>query len=304
MMDPIARAFYEFRFEREFSSRKADEFQALFSSIMEKRYPSDFVRVRPWGKDGDQKCDGYLRSKRMLFQCYAPIKPRAAVCVAKIDEDFAGALMHWREHLDAWVFVHNACDGLSPQVIAKLLNLAKSHASIVVAHWGFEELRQEAMALSELHLASLLGPAPTRGGMTALALNDLVPVLDHIGRLAPSKEPDLRPVPGDKLQRNLLSDAAGHLLLAGMGRADLVGKYFKLQPTLQDQVAEAFRRKYRELRDTGVHPDEIFAELQRFAGGAFISSPSQQCGVLACLAFFFEKCDIFERPESAGELSS
>ncbi len=39
---------------------------------MEKRYPADFLRVRPWGSEGDRKNDGYLRSERILFQCYAP----------------------------------------------------------------------------------------------------------------------------------------------------------------------------------------------------------------------------------------
>ena len=157
-MDDLSRAFYEMKFEREFLTRKADEFQDFFSSVMEKRYPADFVRVRPWGNVGDQKNDGYLRGRRMLFQSYAPNDMVAAICIAKISKDFCGALPHWQAHFDTWVFVHNSKKGLGPGVTKVLLDLGKAHAPLIVTQWGFEELRQEAMALGEAELASLLGP--------------------------------------------------------------------------------------------------------------------------------------------------
>jgi hypothetical protein len=73
LMDYITLAFYELHFRNAFLERGGDAFQDLFSMIMEKRYPSgDFQRVRPWGIEGDRKNDGYLQSKRVLFQCYAP----------------------------------------------------------------------------------------------------------------------------------------------------------------------------------------------------------------------------------------
>jgi len=299
-MDELARAFYELKFELAFVRRKADEFQDFFSSLMEKRYAADFIRVRPWGNVGDRKNDGYLRTRRMLFQCYAPNELEAAKCVAKLNEDFAGALPHWQAHFDTWVFVHNSHEGLGPDVTKALLDLGIAHAPLVVTHWGFEELRQEAFQLADAELASLLGWAPTRPGMIALGMADLVPVLDQVARLAPVIDPDLRPVPADKLQRNMLSPAVESLLKAGMSRADLVRKYFKLKPTLQDQIAESFRSRYAGLRATE-SPDTIFAELQRFAGGNLVPEPGTQNAVLAVLAFFFEECDIFERPDPLPE---
>lgn len=297
-MDVVARSFYELSFKVAFMERKADEFQDFFSSVMEKRYPADFIRVRPWGKIGDRKNDGYLRSRRTLFQSYAPNDMRAPECIAKINEDFNGALPHWKEHFSIWVFVHNSMLGLGPDVTATLLVLDQKHTDLTVTQWGFEELRQEAMKLLEPDLASLLGPAPSRQGMIELGLADLVPVLDHVIRLAPVPDPDLRPVPADKLQRNLLSDSVAALLRLGMSRVDLVKKYFTLKTTLQDQLAESFRSKYRELRSSSASPDDIFTGLQRFAGGELVPSPVRQNAILATLAFFFEECDIFERPET------
>jgi hypothetical protein len=299
-MDRLTRAYYELAFKVAYMEKNGDEFQDFFSTIMEKRYLSDFARVRPWGNVGDRKNDGYLKSQRKLFQCYAPLKIVASECISKIDEDFAEALPHWQRFFDVWVFVHNSRQGLGPDVLTKLLTLEAQNKGVAVKHWGFEELRREAMQLDEHELASLLGPAPSHKGMIELGLQDLGPVLDHIARLPPTEAPDLRPVPANKLQLNMLSDAVGSLLRAGMTRADLVRKYFKLKPKLQDQIAESFRTKYGELRATAATPDDVFTGLQRFAGGDNVSAASRQNAVLAALAFFFEECDIFERPDPTG----
>lgn len=117
----------------------------------------------------------------------------AKQCVAKISEDFEGALPYWKAHFDTWVFVHNSRDGLGPEVTKKLLNLGRLAHPLNVTSWGFEELRLEAMALGDADLPSLLGPAPSRAGMIDLGLADLAPVLDQVARLAPTPEPDLRP---------------------------------------------------------------------------------------------------------------
>ena len=300
-MDAFTREYYELRFKVAFMERKADEFQDFFCNIMELGYPADFIRVRPWGKLGDWKNDGYLRSKRILFQSYAPNEISSAACLTKVDEDFLEALPHWKEHFGTWVFVHNSREGLGPEVTKKLLDLQKANSPLLVTQWGFPELRSEAMGLALEALASLLGPMPSRQGMVGLGLQDLIPVLDQIGRMPPMEAPDLRPVPADKLQRNLLSGTVEELLRLGMSRSDLVRKYFSLKPTLQDQIAESFRIRYRDVRATAATPDDIFVALQKFAGGDFIPSPPHQNAVLAVVAFFFEECDIFERPEPRSQ---
>lgn len=302
-MDEYTRAYYELAFQVAFMERHGDDFQNLFSTIMEKRYPGDFVRVRPWGNQGDRKNDGYLRSRRMLFQCHAPFANEADR-LAKIDEDFHGALPYRKDWFGEWVFVHNDRGGLAPRVLTRLLELSRDNAPVTALNWGFEELRQEAMNLKQADLSSLLGPAPSMRGMLDLGLEELVPVLDHVSRLHPTLDPDLRPVPADKLQRNLLSNAVAILLRAGMSRAGLVRSYFELKPTLQDQIATSFAGAYVKASSAGESPDEVFVSLQRFAGGDQVNPAHRQEAVLAVLAFFFEECDIFERPEEGGGTSS
>ena len=64
---------------------------------MERRCRSDFQKVKPYGKKGDLKCDGYHESLRRVYQVYAPEKMNEKKTIAKIDEDFQGAVGHWGE---------------------------------------------------------------------------------------------------------------------------------------------------------------------------------------------------------------
>ncbi|VFM98881.1 MAG: hypothetical protein BECKG1743D_GA0114223_103734 [Candidatus Kentron sp. G] len=63
--------------------------------------------------------------------------------------------------------------------------------------------------------------------------------------------------------------------------------------TLGDRLAVAFRAEYERLRGT-MHPNRIFSELQTWIGGSELGSAEHQMAVLTVLAYYFERCDIFE----------
>lgn len=298
-MDRVARAFYELKFRDAYNRKTGNAFQDFFADLMEMAHPGDFMRVRPWGNVGDKKNDGYLKSTRTLFQVYAPNEMSAATAVAKIDKDFKEAIPHRERHFDRWIFVHNSVTGLGPDVAKKLLDLDAAY-EVSVGPWGEAELRKKAFELTESDLASLLGQAPTLRDMLDLGLEALVPVLDQVAAMPAPENPDLRPPPADKITRNMLSQHVETLLKAGMTRAELVRKYFSVQPAGQDEIAQSFRLHYEDLRASGMSPDDVFSELQRFAGGEAVPSPARQSAVLAVLAFFFEECDIYERDGGAS----
>src|SRR5438093_1833481 len=119
----------------------------------------------------------------------------AAEAIAKIDEDFAGALPHWQQHFDKWVFVHNAHDGLSPQIISKLLELEQKNPSLKVTHWSLEELRQRLRRIPVDGLQSWFGFAPTDSAKLSLSVAELETVLQHIAQAHPPVGETPRPVP-------------------------------------------------------------------------------------------------------------
>jgi hypothetical protein len=299
-MDEIKRSFFELKFIVLFIDKKFLEFQNFFCEIMEKCYSGDFQRVRPWGILGDRKNDGYLKSERTLFQSYAPNEMKLANCIAKIDEDFRGALPYWKEYFDKWIFVHNSRTGLAPDILKKLLELEKENAPIKLGQSGFEELRQKIFTLNEDDITAILGPAPSVNDIRSVTFKELSIVLETVSREKTIEEPDIRPVPKDKIILNSLSDNVEVLLNAGMRKSKLVEDFFNsyYDPSFGDEVAEKFKKQYTLLKQSGLPPDIIFMEVQKFAGGNQGGTPGHEAAVLAVLAYLFENCDIFERMPS------
>jgi hypothetical protein len=300
-LEDLKSAYYDVTFRLRYVESTGDSFQDLFSTIMEMRYPGDFVRVRPWGNIGDRKNDGYLRSQRKLFQCFAPreTKPLAKF-IKKINDDFGSALPYWEQYFDEWVFTHNDTKGLAAPVLKLLLELSVKHKPLTATHWGYGELLAEFKALSSANVASLLGPAPGLKDVVEIRVEDVKRLLEHIALQPEPLTADVRPVPAAKLQYNQLSDAASTLLKAGMTRAEIVKKYLRglADPTRHDRIAASFRHRYEELKGEGLPPDDIFAGLQKFVAGDGVPGPSHQAATLSILAHFFEACEIFERPPS------
>ncbi|MDT9693341.1 hypothetical protein Q5762_34455 [Streptomyces sp. P9(2023)] len=293
-------ALYEMAFRDRYQESFEDEFQEFFSEIMEKVHPDgDFVRVRPWGKAGDRKNDGYVISQRRVFAVYAPRKPTASGIRKKVETDFAGCLPHWNEYLDSWVFVHNDREGLGPDALKVILEINKAQGASVATPWGREALRSRVMDLDMADLRSLFPNVPTFEDFIEAGMEQIQPVLDHLERARVPARPDRRPVPEDKIEYNLLSDSTRSLIKMGMQPAHVVRSYYMRvsDELLRDQTAQAFSEKYSDLRKLGLGPDDIYWELRKWVSGTGPSNPSREVGVYGVLAYFFEECDIFLRPE-------
>jgi hypothetical protein len=221
-----------------------------------------------------------------------------ATCRTKIADDFSAALPFWSEYFDQWIFTHNDIDGLAADVLKLLLELSAAHAPVSAVQWGHAELVQEFRQLSEANMTALLGPAPGRKDIVGVRLADVQRLLEHIALQPEPLIADVRVVPAQKLEYNQLSQSAGALLKAGMTRSEVVRKYLRglSDQTRYDRVAAAFRSRYGELRSEGLAPDDIFVGLQKFVTGEVLASTPNQAAALAILAFFFEACEIFERP--------
>jgi hypothetical protein len=294
-MDDVQRSWYEIKFQLVFRFADGTAFQNFFSEVMELRYPGDFQRVKPYGRLGDRKCDGYHSSIKVVCQVYAPETLKLDVILAKIDEDFLGALDYWKDQMLGWRFVHNQWRGLPADVVSKLTGLETKH-KIEVSHWGEPEIRGEVFQLSGVDIGVVLGNAPTRANVSELGFEDLRIVLETISQQPSSGEEEVRPVPQDKLVANALSNSVERMLLIGMQKSALVQRFFSTwhDPQFGDRVARAFRTKYEELKASNVHGDDAFLELWRFAGGAERKAPRIEAAVLAVLAFLFEECEIFD----------
>lgn len=293
----LMQAYYEERFENAFLRAKGDEFQTFFERLMGLAYRADFMACRPWGKYGDHKNDGFLKSERRLFQVYAPNEMKATEAITKIKEDFEGAKAYWGILFDNWVFAHNAVDGLPAHVQKTMLDLESQNQNLTLEPWCLDEFRVVFRRIQADDLRSWLGAAPSEETKVRLGFRDLQVVLESIADLAEPLPVMVRDVPMGKIEANALSASIATMLKVGMTKAPLVEAFFAQihDASLGERIANSFRAKYRSLRETHT-PNRIFSELQQWAGGPELGTPEHLLAVLTVIAYFFERCDIFEEP--------
>jgi len=198
------------------------------------------------------------------------------------------------------VFVHNAADGLPPHVQALLLDFETANPGIKLQPWCLEELRLVFRRLSDDDKASWFGLAPTEETKIRLGFADLKAVLERIAALPVPPMAEVKDVPAGKIEANALSEAVTRLLKEGLIKSPLVEAFLSEwhDETLGERLAEAFKAEYQRLRGTHV-PNQIFAELQGWAGGDHRGIPEHELAVLTVIAYYFERCDIFEEPRGA-----
>lgn len=294
-MDDLQRHFYRLHFRNAFLERKGAAFEELFSRIMAHAHPGDFEIVRPYGKLGDLKCDGYRASDKTVFQCYGPSTPTLDKLLAKIKRDFEGAVKHWGGLMERWFLVHNIDGGLPAPATLLLAGFRETHPSLDLGQMAYAELLHIVMNLATAKLEDLFGPVPSQRTLAALDFEALRPIVTSIQRMDPGNYPPLVAPSPEKLAANDLSDDAAGMLRLGRRREPLVEAFLDRypDPSFGEEIAEAFRDYYRVLKDEGRSPEAIFIALQDFAGG-MSGTAARQAAVLAVLSYFFERCDIFE----------
>jgi len=297
-MDPVSEAFLALLFKTAFLEKKGTEFQDWFAKLASDAHGADFEIVRPYGNQGDWKCDGRMVSTGTVFQCYGPETPTDKKTIDKIDEDFVGALAKWPGFLKIWVFVHNHIGGQPPAVVDHLDKLRLAHPDVHFEIWAESELRVLHGMMSADAKLAMYGPVPTAAIVSGLVLQDLQPVIDVLEKRDLDPNDPLPPPPSVlKLEKNALSVEAAALLQLGRPKTRLVEMYFrKTGPVeLGEKIAEAFREKYSHLKAIGLEQDQIFSYLQDFAGVK--GEPKRQAAAMAVMTYFFDRCDIFEDPE-------
>jgi hypothetical protein len=220
--------------------------------------------------------------------------------ITKITEDFEGAKEYWGKHFDKWTFVHNANDGLPPHVLKLLLDFENANSGIKLDPWCFEELIPIFRALSIEDKQSWFGFAPTEETKANLGFKDLQAVLENISSDQTPESVIVKSVPMGKIEANALSESVATLLKQGMIKALLVQNFFEQwhDPLLGERLAKTFKDKYVTLRDQGFTPNQTFKQLQSWAGGDQRGTPEHELAVLTVIAYYFERCDIYEEPRN------
>lgn len=298
MMDQLAENHYRLHFKNEILLAKGNEFEALFQKIMKIIYQANFVNCIPYGIQGDKKCDGFLVNERTLFQVYAPTQPQQAKLVKKAQDDFNGAIKHWGDYFDKWVLVykHHYDDGLSPDMLALFLSFKES-TNKQLEIWGADELLNQFHQISPKILAEWYGEMPTR--QTDFGFGELQEIFTYLMAFEEDILKPITPIYGNKIRENNFDMAIASILKSSFGKVERVTSYFDKQSEgkLGDRASKKFKDQYEKLKAEYQHSDVIFFQFEQWLSEGEFPPPRKRLAIDTVIAYFFEKCDIFEEPK-------
>lgn len=158
--DPVT-LMHQLMWENRCHTATHEGFQKLFEDVMQLLEGERFTPIRPYPPDGDRKADGILDDGETVFQVYSPNTTTLAKVKAKIAEDLPGAVEHWEEVIEEWVFVYNrrAARGLAPEIVEELRRHSSDYPDVELRSMSdadlWDRLRDE---LPPGKRGELLGP--------------------------------------------------------------------------------------------------------------------------------------------------
>jgi len=297
--EEFARNYHAMRLEVELCRHVGKAFQDFFERIMQKTEPS-FMMIKPMGRVGDWKADGYSMHTATIYQCYAPEELTGPETAKKIKEDFNGARAKWKDKMKRWVFVWNFYRGLPPQAVAELAELKKAYPTLVGDHIGPAGLWDIVQKLSLADREALLGVVPDLNDVPTTTAAEIQVLMTHLGShstvFSGPVDLDLTAIV-EKLQRNRLSAAVSAIIKPAIPVARLVGKFVTSmpEPAFSEAIAMDLARRYNELAASADEPDVIFGNLIEYVLGDHRPEPRLFWAAAGIVTHYFELCDLFER---------
>jgi hypothetical protein len=303
MTDDLDWAWQELTLKQKLGEIDGDAFETLFGQIAKAAWGDDYQATIPMGSRGDLKCDGFHQSEGAVYQLYGPRYGQARVddALAKIDEDFRGAVTLWGPALKSWTFVVGLYAGRTPSEILRAVATLSASLGIPAKVWTRDDIVALAATLPTSERRRLLGGAPGRADMVHYVTYEnigraLAYVRGHQER-SELDPVDLPPKVDHKAEYNLLSVSAKRFLGVGQTGSVHVQNYLsdQVDPAEAQRMADGFTARYKAVVAEGVEPDAAFGAMIRFAGGGS-TDVARDAAALAVVAHFFSTCEIFDRP--------
>jgi hypothetical protein len=281
-------------------------FEDLFTKIKQNE-DGNFKQVKPQGRLGDGKCDGFNALREEYYQVYAPeeLSGNEATMLSKMDSSVNGLITFWQEkEFKVSKFYYVVKDNYK-NVYALLHTNTKSIAkkySIECEILTCKNIEDTFLSLDEDKIIDIIGIIPDPLDIDSVEYGVMQEV---IAFLLQSKAPKIKEeIPNHpdfekKIIFNSLSKAVADFLNAGQRQNFVIKEYFELnskftKEELRQIFNDIYQQAVREIPDSETKNDEIFQFI------ADKSSPKNifafHNAVYVLMAYYFEYCDIFETP--------
>jgi len=295
-------------FQLKIHTSDGQSYENLFSKVMGK-HNSNFRMIKPYGNVGDRKNDGFDKTTGVYYQVFAPediSKSKTIVdAVKKLRVDFIGLKKQWHALCPIQEFyyvVNDKYKGLPPDVEQEILILGSENPEVTCDTFPSNSLEGIFMDLVEDDMIDIVGIPPNEeiAFLNYDVLNKAVEHLMHsesdLSLDSFIENPDFE----SKIAFNKLSSISSHLLnVASYQNGDLEIYFQNTGDFVKNELKTRFKGLYKQSKEIITEKEKNFAD-QRFMYILNNASPNGKKAVrdavLVLMAFYFEACDIFEKP--------
>jgi hypothetical protein len=308
-MDDSKRYVARLKFKLEVFESKATAFQDLFSRVMTKAF-HDFQIVHTQGRKGDQKNDGFIPSKGIYYQVYAPEKPEKSTkkAIEKLETDFNGLVKLWNKETPVKEFyfvLNDEYRGNYPDIHHAVASLQKTNKDTKIGLFLPKDIEDIFLSLPEEKIQDIIGYLPGDGGLEGVDYDVLTEVVTYLLKNVKSIPDDgSLEVPNfdDKIRFNKLSGNISALLTTANFQASVLYDFFQnnsgfCRKDLRDKFSVLYKESLAEIPDyASSKNDLVFFDILRKSTPQ--KTKNAQDAVLVLMSYFFESCDIFEEPKN------
>ncbi len=291
-------------------SANGQAYEDLFCAVMSKAY-KDFIPIKPQGKFGDRKNDGYRQEAGSYYQIYAPEDPKASIhdAIKKAEHDFNGLLTYWHKisPIKEYYFVLNdKYQGPYPTVEQILVKIKDTNKLKKTGVFLAKHLEDVFFSLEDDVIQSIIGFIPDPNNIAMIDYRSLREVINHIlqNRKPTALEASLSvPDFDEKIKFNGLGKRVKLLLDNACYQLGILDEYFyrhgaSIKKDLRDRLNETYitskNKDYGTIPDDMTHGDLVFFDILHSLVPK--NTRAAEDAAIILMAKYFESCDIFEEP--------
>lgn len=292
------KTFARIQFKNKVAFADGQAFENLFTQIMSYA-ESDFQAIKPWGNIGDRKNDGYIKSKGVFYQVFAPeeIEKSYPDVVKKLVGDFNGLLIHWNPVNEFYFVVNDKYKGVNADSEQALQSLLKSHKLNAAGFVTAKDLENLLFSLDEDQIFSVVGfvPDPASINLDYSVLSEVVGHLMGLSLQDMENSPNIYPDWDAKITFNKLDSLESRVLNSGFLQIGSLDAYLNGQSVFfADEVKDQIRKAYLKCAEESEGSELFWSVVNMISPKA---ESTYQASSIVLMAKYFECCDIFEEPQ-------
>ena len=294
----IARQLFQNRIFR----ADGQVFEDIFTAIMNYA-EADFRSIKSWGNIGDRKNDGYIKTKGVFYQVYAPedIRKSYTDAVNKLKTDFDGLKSHWNPINEFYFVINDKYKGVNADCEQTIQEIKEKYQLNGAGFLTAKDLENILFKIDDDQIFLITGNIPDPAAIKQLDYSILNEVIGHIMQLPLNIRENAKidlPDWDEKIKFNNLSEPVANLLNNGYSQLFSLIEYLSNN---SDFLADSLRDKMNEIyfqEKNKNNGDDLFWAIVNCASPK--AKQMYQTSVIVIMSKYFETCDIFEEPQGKG----